>query len=223
MDLNEGMPKIGVGDMVSVSHFFNNDHFIFNGEVRRVETNKNGKPVLVVSDGTNTEHFDLVTIWVTHVALIRKAGIEQFVPPRLDDDWADRIARKVHTPSYYTVSFTLKYGNATIATVSGKRYGKITPPELIRLAILKNYRQLSYFDGSWYSVSPLKKILEFYVKDGLPMPTRDFGVDGISISGYNAKTGEFYEVPVPSPKLLLVENLDGAYEVYIKQWNHMVP
>ena len=28
---------------------------------------------------------------------------------------------------------------------------------------------------------------------------------------------------VPSPKLLLVENLDGAYEVYIKQWNHMVP
>ena len=121
------------------------------------------------------------------------------------------------------MSFALKYGNATIATVSGKRYGKITPPELIRLAILKNYRQLSYFDGSWYSVSPLKKILEFYVKDGLPMPTRDFGVDGISISGYNAKTGEFYEVPVPSPKLLLVENLDGAYEVYIKQWNHMVP
>ena len=155
---------------------------------------------------------------MSHVALMRKAGIEQFAPPQLDDDFADRIARKVHTPSYYTVSFGLTLQDVPFATISGRRDGKITPAELIRLAVLQNYRKLSYFDGTWLSVTPLMKILEYYVKDGIPKILQGLGVDGIKVSGYDAKTGEFYEVPIPPLDAMLIVNLDAAYEHYVKQW-----
>ena len=48
MDIKEGLPKIGVGDMVSINHHFNNEFFLFNGEVREVKNNERGNPVLVV-------------------------------------------------------------------------------------------------------------------------------------------------------------------------------
>jgi hypothetical protein len=218
MDTKEGLPKIGVGDMVSINHHFNNEFFVFNGEVREVKNNKRGNPVLVVCNGDQTKEFDLESTWVSNVTLMRKAGIEQFVPPQLDDDFADRIARKVHTPSYYTVSFGLTLQNVPFATISGRRYGKITPPELIRLAVLQNYRKLSYFDGTWVSVTPLMKILEYYVKDGIPKILQGLGVDGIKVSGYDAKTGEFYEVPIPPLSVMLIVSLDAAYEYYVKRW-----
>lgn len=218
MDTKEGLPKIGVGDMVSVNHHFNCVFFVFNGEVRDVKNNRRGNPVLVVCNGDETKEFDLESTWVSHVALMRKAGIEQFAPPQLDDDFADRIARKVHTPSYYTVSFGLTLQDVPFATISGRRDGKITPTELIRLAVLQNYRKLSYFDGSWISVSPLMKILEYYVKDGIPKILQGLGVADIKVSGYDATTGEFYEVPVPPLDVMLIYNLDAAYELYVKQW-----
>lgn len=218
MDTKEGLPKIGVGDMVSISHHFNNEFFVFNGEVRDVKNNENGTPRLVVCNGEQTKEFDPETILASHVALVRKAGIEQFVPPPLYDDFADSIARKVHTPSYYTVSFSLTLQDVPFATISGRRYGKITPAELIRLAVLQNYRKLSYFDGTWLSVIPLMKILEYYVKDGIPKILRGLGVDGIKVSGYDAKTGEFYEVPIPPLNVMLIFSLDAAYEHYVKRW-----
>ncbi len=218
MDTKEGLPKIGVGDMVSINHHFNCVFFVFNGEVREVKNNKRGNPVLVVCNGDQTKEFDLESTWVSHVALMRKAGIEQFAPPHLDDDFADRIARKVHTPSYYTVSFGLTLQDVPFATISGRRDGKITPAELIRLAVLQNYRKLSYFDGTWLSVTPLMKILEYYVTDGIPKIFQGLGVDGIKVSGYDAKTGEFYEVPIPPLDVMLIVNLDAAYEHYVKQW-----
>lgn len=218
MDIKEGLPKIGVGDMVSINHHFNDEFFVFNGEVRDVKKNSYGTPVLVVCNGDQTKEFDLESTRVSHVALMRKAGIEQFAPPPLDDGFADRIARKVHTPSYYTVSFGLTLQGVPFATVSGRRDGKITPAELIRLAVLQNYRKLSYFDGSWLSVTPLMKILEYYVKDGIPKILRGLGVDGIKVSGYDAKTGEFYEVPIPPTNAVLVFSLDAAYEYYVKRW-----
>lgn len=219
MDIKEGLPKIGVGDMVSISHHFNNQFFVFNGEVREVKKNAYGTPVLVVCNGDETKEFDLGTIWVSSVTLMRKAGIEKFSPPPLDNDFADRIARKVHMPSYYTVSFGLTLQDVPFATISGRRYGKITPAELIRLAVLQNYRKLSYFDGTWLSVAaPLKKILEYYVKDGIPRILQGLGVDGIKVSGYDAKTGEFYEVPIPPLDAMLIYNLDTAYEHYVKRW-----
>ena len=218
MDTKEGLPKLGVGDMVSINHHFNCVFSVFNGEVREVKNNERGNPVLVVCNGDQVKEFDLESTWVSHVALMRKAGIEQFAPPPLDDDFADRIARKVHTPSYYTVSFSLTLQNVPFATISGRRYGKITPAELIRLAVLQNYRKLSYFDGTWLSVIPLMKILEYYVKDGIPKILHGLGVDNIKISGYDAKTGEFYEVPIPPLNVMLIFSLDAAYEHYVKRW-----
>lgn len=218
MDTKEGLPKLGVGDMVSINHHFNCVFSVFNGEVREVKNNERGNPVLVVCNGDQTKEFDLESTWVSHVALMRKAGIEQFAPPPLDDDFADRIVRKVHTPSYYTVSFSLTLQNVPFATISGRRYGKITPAELIRLAVLQNYRKLSYFDGTWLSVTPLMKILEYYVKDGIPKILQGLGVDSIKVSGYDAKTGEFYEVPIPPLNVMLIFSLDAAYEHYVKRW-----
>lgn len=218
MDTKEGLAKIGVGDMVTINHHFNGEFFVFNGEVREVKNNRRGNPVLVVCNGDQTKEFDLESTWVSQVTLMRKAGIEQFAPPQLDDDFADRIARKVHTPSYYTVSFGLTLQDVPFATISGRRDGKITPVELIRVAVLQNYRKLSYFDGTWLSVTPLMRIMEYYVKDGIPKFLKGLGVDGIKVSGYDAKTGEFYEVPIPPLDVMLIVNLDAAYEHYVKQW-----
>ena len=204
--------------MVSINHHFNNEFFVFGGVVREVKNNERGNPVLVVCNGDQTKEFDLESTWVSHVALMRKAGIEQFAPPRFESDFADRIARKVHTPSYYTVSFGLILQGVPFATVSGKRDGKITPAELIRLAVLQNYRKLSYFDGTWLSVTPLMKILEYYVKDGVLKILRGLGVNGIKVSGYDAKTGEFYEVPIPPLNAMFIFSLDAAYEYYVKRW-----
>lgn len=218
MDTKEGLPKIGVGDMVSISHHFNCEFFVFNGEVREVKQNQCGNPVLVVCNGDQTKEFDLESTWVSHVDLMRKAGIEQFAPPPLDDDFVERFTRKVHTPSYYTVSFGLTLQDVPFATISGRRDGKITPAELIRLAVLQNYRKLSYFDGTWLSVTALMKILEYYVKDGIPRIYQGLGVDDIKVLGYDAKTGEFYEVPIPPLDAMLIVNLDAAYDHYVKQW-----
>lgn len=219
MDTKKGLPKIGVGDMVSINYHFNCVFSVFNGEVREVKNNDRGNPVLVVWNGDQTKEFDLESTWVSHVALMRKAGIEQFVPPpQFDGDFVDLIARKVHMPSYYSVSFGLTLQDVPFATISGRRYGKITPDELIRLAVLQNYRKLSYFDGTWLSVTPLMKIMEYYVTDGIPKFLRGLGVDGIKISGYDAKTGEFYEVPIPPLHAMLIVNLDAAYEHYVNRW-----
>ena len=116
------------------------------------------------------------------------------------------------------MSFGLTLQDVPFATVSGRRYGKITPAELIRLAVLQNYRDLSYFDGTWISVTPLMKILEYYVKDGIPRIYQGFGVDGIKVSGYDANSGEFYEVPIPHLNTMLIYSLDAAYEHYVKRW-----
>ena len=65
----------------------------------------------------------------------------------------EALKREVHTPSFYTVSFILCRDGERIATVSGRKQGKLSPSELIRLAILANYKHLSYFTGSWLSGS----------------------------------------------------------------------
>ena len=65
---------------------------------------------------------------------------------------------------------------------------------------------------------PLGKLLEHYVKDGLPLMDSSFGVDGVSVSCYDAEKGKFYDIAVPNPRHLLVENLDAAYNYYICKW-----
>ena len=45
-----------------------------------------------------------------------------------------------------------------------------------------------------------------------------FGVDGVSVSCYDAEKGKFYDIAVPNPRHLLVENLDAAYNYYICKW-----
>ena len=65
---------------------------------------------------------------------------------------------------------------------------------------------------------PLGKLIEHYVKDGLPLMDNSFGVDGVSVSCYDAEKGKFYDIAVPNPRLLLVENLDAAYNYYICKW-----
>lgn len=218
MNTAKDLPKIGVGDTVMVTYRVGLDQSTFTGTVHDMVPDPYGHPVLIVSDGTDIKAFSLETAFVNGVTLLKKASDENFVPSPIDDSVVEALKREVHTPSFYTVSFILCRDGQRIATVSGRKQGKLSPSELIRLAILANYKHLSYFANGWLSVSPLGKLIEHYVKDGLPLMDNSFGVDGVSISCYDAEKGKFYDIPIPNPRDLLVENLDAAYNYYICKW-----
>ena len=218
MNTAKDLPKIGVGDTVTVKYRVGLDYSTFTGTVHDMVPDPYGHPVLIVSDGTDIKAFSLETAFVDSVVLVKKSDDDKFVPSPIDDSVVEALKREVHTPSFYTVSFTLSRDGERIATVSGRKEGKLSPPELIRLAILANYKNLSYFAGGWLSVYPLGKLLEHYVKDGLPLMDSSFGVDGVSVSCYDAEKGKFYDIAVPNPRYLLVENLDAAYNYYICKW-----
>jgi hypothetical protein len=218
MNTAKDLPKIGVGDTVTVKYRVGIDYSTFTGTVHDMVPDPYGHPVMIVSDGTDIKAFSLETAFVDSVVLVKKSDDDKFVPSPIDDSVVEALKREVHTPSFYTVSFTLCRDGERIATVSGRKQGKLSPTELIQLAILANYKNLSYFAGSWLSVYPLGKLLEHYVKDGLPLMDSSFGVDGVSVSCYDAEKGKFYDIAVPNHRHLLVENLDAAYNYYICKW-----
>lgn len=93
--------------------------------------------------------------------------------------------------------------------------GEPSVEEIIKLAILEHYDDLSDYDGAWYNLGPLQEFLDdVYLRGFFYEPCNRFKIDGISITGYDAKKDEFYELPIPSLKDLGITNIDEAYEHY---------
>lgn len=133
---------------------------------------------------------------------------------KLSTEFVDMLKKKVPPQSFYTVTFRVDQRDADCITVSGKRLGHPSPDELIKLAILEHYKELSCYDGEW--LGSLDSILCFYLDGDFYDTCARFSVDGISISGYDARTGEFYEIPVPSLEQLGIKDLDAAYKYYFR-------
>ena len=134
---------------------------------------------------------------------------------QLSTEFVDMLKKKAPPQSFYTVTFRIDQRDADRITVSGRRPGQPTPNELIKLAIMEHYKGLSCYDGEW--PSRLDSIFCFYLDGDFYDKYARFTVDSISISGYDARTGEFYEIPVPSLEQLGIKDLDAAYKYYFRR------
>ena len=117
--------------------------------------------------------------------------------------------------SYYVVTFDIDQRDADCITVSSRQDGEPSVEELIKLAILEHYDDLSAYDGAWYNLGPLQEFLDnVYLNGFFYEPCNRFKIDGISITGYDAEKDMFYDLPIPSLKDLGITNIDEAYEHY---------
>lgn len=127
----------------------------------------------------------------------------------------DSFKKTANKESYYVVKFDIDQRDADWITVSSRQNGEPSVRELIKLAILEHYDDLSAYDGAWFNLGPLQDFLDNVYLDGFFYePCNRFKINGISITGYDAEKDMFYDLPIPSLKDLGITNIDEAYEHY---------
>ena len=223
-EIDESLPdvkKVRRGDTVSV-YTYNRDGITkylnepFTGEITRVyEEYVSGLgeycTKFEVKNGNDTRKFRFGSQNIAAIKLV--AGRPEFDESKIPSS-IDSFKKTVKKKSYYVVTFDIDQRDADCITVSSQQDGELSVEELIKLAILEHYDDLSDYDGAWYNLGPLQDFLEFYLHGFFYEPCNRFKIDGISITGYDAKKDEFYELPIPSLKDLGIKNIDEAYEHY---------
>lgn len=161
----------------------------------------------------------------------RDVGTEDLVEPAFEEEATDEpeVTDEVPTPreftveqfmeiqrpeSHYVVTFEIDQRDADDITVSSYQTGELSKEELIKLSILAHYRDLSAYDGGWWSLGPLDDFLEEYLDGNFYDQCNRFKVNGIEIHGYNADTNQFYTMDIPELDELGIEDIDEAYHQY---------
>ena len=225
-EIDESLPdvkKVRRGDTVSV-YTYNRDGITtylnepFTGEITRVyEEYVSGLgeycTKFEVKNDNDTRKFMFGSQNIAAIKLV--AGRPEFDESKIPssiDSFKKTVKKK---KSYYVVTFDIDQRDADCITVSSQQDGEPSVEELIKLAILEHYDDLSDYDGAWYNLGPLQEFLDdVYLRGFFYEPCNRFKIDGISITGYDAKKDEFYELPIPSLKDLGIKNIDEAYEHY---------
>lgn len=224
-EIDESLPdvtKVRRGDTVSV-YTYNRDglttylHKPFTGEITRVyEEYISGLgeygTKFVVKNGNVTRTFRFGDQDIATIKLVTSR-------PEFDESKIlssiDSFKKPAEKKSYYVVTFDIDQRDADCITVSSRLDGEPSVEELIKLAILEHYDDLSAYDGAWYNLGPLQDFLDnVYLNGFFYDPCNRFKIDGISITGYDAKKNKFYDLPIPSLKALGITNIDEAYEHY---------
>ena len=225
-EIDESLPdvtKVRRGDTVSV-YTYNRDGLTtyfnkpFTGEITRVyEEYVSGLgeycTMFEVKNRNTTRNFRFGSQSIAAIKLVtgRPEFDESKIPSSIDS-FKKTVKKK---KSYYVVTFYIDQRDADCITVSSRQDGEPSVEELIKLAILEHYDDLSAYDGAWYNLGPLQEFLDdVYLRGFFYEPCNRFKINGISITGYNAKKDEFYDLPIPSPKDLGITNIDEAYEHY---------
>ena len=223
-EIDKSLPdvtKVRRGDTVSV-YTYNRDGLTtylnkpFTGEITRVyEEYVSGeyRTKFEVKNGAQTRQFMVGSQKIAAIKLVtgRPEFDESKIPSGIDSFKKTVKVKK----SYYVVTFDIDQRDADCITVSSRQDGEPSVEELIKLAILEHYDDLSVYDGEWYNLGPLQEFLDnVYLSGFFYDPCNRFKIDGISITGYDAKKDEFYNLPIPSLKTLGITNIDEAYEHY---------
>ena len=118
--------------------------------------------------------------------------------------------------SYYTVKFDVDLCDADYTSATSDVFeGEMDEEELIKLTILANFKDLSAYDGGWYSMGPLQEFMAEYVGYGLFHDVYNrFTVEDVIINGYDAEKGQYYTIPIPDQEDLGIDDIDEAYEKY---------
>jgi len=222
-EIDESLPdvtKVRRGDTVSV-YTYNRDGLTtylnkpFTGEITRVyEEYVSGeyRTKFEVKNGAQTRQFMVGSRNIAAIKLVtsRPEFDESKIPSSIDS-----FKKTVTKKSYYVVTFDIDQRDADCIKVSSRKDGEPSVEELIKLAILEHYDDLSVYDGAWFNLGPLQDFLDNdYLSGFFYEPCNRFKIDGISITGYDAKKDEFYDLPIPSFKDLGITNIDEAYEHY---------
>lgn len=222
-EIDESLPdvtKVRRGDTVSV-YTYNRDGLTtylnkpFTGEITRVyEEYVSGeyRTKFEVKNGAQTRQFMVGSRNIAAIKLVmsRPEFDESKIPSSIDS-----FKKTANKKSYYVVTFDIDQRDADCIKVSSRQNGEPSVEELIKLAILEHYDDLSAYDGAWFNLGPLQDFLDNeYLSGFFYEPCNRFKIDGISITGYDAKKDEFYDLPIPSLKDLGITNIDEAYEHY---------
>ena len=222
-EIDESLPdvtKVRRGDTVSV-YTYNRDGLTtylnkpFTGEITRVyEEYVSGeyRTKFEVKNGAQTRQFMVGSRNIAAIKLVasRPEFDESKIPSSIDS-----FKKTATKKSYYVVTFHIDQRDADCIKVSSRKNGEPSVEELIKLAILEHYDDLSVYDGAWFNLGPLQDFLDNdYLSGFFYEPCNRFKIDGISITGYDAKKDEFYDLPIPSFKDLGITNIDEAYEHY---------
>lgn len=222
-EIDESLPdvtKVRRGDTVSV-YTYNRDGLTtylnkpFTGEITRVyEEYVSGeyRTKFEVKNGAQTRQFMVGSRNIAAIKLVmsRPEFDESKIPSSIDS-----FKKTANKKSYYVVTFNIDQRDADCIKVSSRQNGEPSVEELIKLAILEHYDDLSAYDGAWFNLGPLQDFLDNeYLSGFFYEPCNRFKIDGISITGYDAKKDEFYDLPIPSLKDLGITNIDEAYEHY---------
>lgn len=221
-EIDETLPdvtKVRRGDTVSV-YTYNRDGLTtylnkpFTGEITRVYkeyVSGDYRTKFEVKNGSQTRQFMVGSQKIAAIKLV--TGRPEFDETKIPSS-IDSFKKTAKKKSYYVVTFNIDQRDADCITVSSRQDGELSVEELIKLAILEHYDDLSAYDGAWFNLGPLQDFLEFYLRGFFYEPCNRFKVDGISITGYDAKNDKFYNLPIPSLKDLGIMNIDEAYEHY---------
>ena len=160
-------------------------------------------PPITVVNGTHTKPVSIGGP-VTIPAVQPMGYVERFITPKEKE-------------SYYIVKFEIDQRDADCITVSSKQSGKLDTDELIKLAIMLNYRQIDDWDGEWFNLGAMEEYLSENYLDGFFYDACNrFGFDDITIEGYDADKDEFYSVTIPELEDLGIKNITEAYHKYFK-------
>lgn len=224
-EIDESLPdvtKLRRGDVVSV-YTYNRGGLTtylnkpFTGEITRVYeeyvgglgeycTNFDVKN----SDATRSFRFGSRNIAAIKLVTGRPEFDKSKIPSSIDF-----FKKTVKKKSYYVVTFDIDQRDADYIMVSSRQDGEPSVEELIKLAILEHYDDLTAYDGAWYNLGPLQDFLDnVYLSGFFYESCNRFKINGISITGYDAKNDKFYDLPIPSLKELGITNIDDAYEHY---------
>lgn len=212
--------KVRRGDTVSV-YTYNRDGLTkylnkpFTGEITRVYdeyVRGEYRTKFDVKNGAQTRQFMVGSQNIAAIKLVtsRPEFDESKIPSCIDS-----FKKTANKKSYYVVTFYIDQRDADCITVSSRQNGEPSVEELIKLAILEHYDDLSAYDGAWFNLGPLQDFLDNeYLSGFFYEPCNRFKINGISITGYDAETDKFYDLPIPSLMDLGITNIDEAYEHY---------
>lgn len=222
-EIDESLPdvtKVRRGDTVSV-YTYNRDGLTtylnkpFTGEITRVyEEYVSGeyRTKFEVKNGAQTRQFMVGSRNIAAIKLVMSRP--EFDGSKIPSS-IDSFKKTAGKKSYYVVTFYIDQRDADCIKVSSRKDGEPSVEGLIKLAILEHYDDLSVYDGAWFNLGPLQDFLDNeYLSGFFYEPCNRFKIDGISITGYDAKKDEFYDLPIPCFKDLGITNIDEAYEHY---------
>lgn len=224
-EIDKSLPdvtKVRRGDTVSV-YTYNYDGLTtyinkpFTGEITRVYVEYVSRlgeycTKFEVKYGNDTRTFMFGSQNIAAIKLVtsRPEFDESKIPSSIDS-----FKKTTKKKSYYVVTFDIDQRDADCIKVSSRQDGEPSVEELIKLAILEHYDDLSDYDGAWFNLGPLQDFLDNeYLSGFFYEPCNRFKINGISITGYDVKTDKFYNLPIPSLKEFGITNIDEAYEHY---------